>query len=173
MKKLFFPLLFFAANLSSQAVHTYKGPEAWRDEDLSVPHRFVKVTLLEAVNVVQHKAPFLLSNNNTRKPVFLEKDRPVYVSLPAVIPIVRDTKIRVDTVDRIVYINRVDTVYRQVAMPGKIVYRDINILKKRDTVYIQQPAIVHYSGCSGVPVYWFIPFIAAIAGMLYYKFSER
>ena len=135
MKKLFFPLLFFAANLSAQAVHTYKGPEAWRDEDLSVPHRFVKVTLLEAVNVVQHKAPFLLSNNNIRKPVFLEKDRPVYVSLPNVIPIVRDTKIRVDTVD--IFSVRIDTVY----LPGKtkIVYRDISIEGKRDTVYLWKP----------------------------------
>ena len=91
MKHLTFFLLLFTVHLSAQPIHTYESPEAWRDADKRVPHRFIPVTLLEAVNVVQHKAPFLLAHNNLHVPIFLPIDRPVPVSLPTVIPIVHDT----------------------------------------------------------------------------------
>ena len=134
MKHFTFFLLLFTVHLSAQQIHTYKGPEAWRDEDLRVPHRFIPVTLLEAVNVVQHKAPWLLANNNIRKPVFLPIDRPVPVSLPAIIPIVHDTVYRVCTIEKPVYIDRVDTLYTQFVMPEKVIYRDISVTGKRDTI---------------------------------------
>ena len=122
--------LIFAAQLSAQK----EGKEPWRDEDLRVPHRFIPVTLLEAVNVIQHKAPYLLANNNVRVPVFLQIDRPVPVSIPAIIPIVHDTVYRVCTVEKPVYIDRVDTLYTQFAMPERIVYRDINVTGRHDTI---------------------------------------
>lgn len=133
MKHLSFFLLLFTVHLSAQELHTYKSPEAWRDEDLRVPHRFIPVTLLEAVNVIQHKAPFLLANNNIRKPVFLPIDKPVPVSIPAIIPIVHDTVYRVCTVEKPVYIDRVDTVYLKSATAKNVVYRDINVTGKHDT----------------------------------------